>query len=79
MGRGSIKESGNESPSLGPRVKFPVGGLSLQKMAIFCSANYTTTRMWAMPNMTVALPNIGGALCNKFFFRLSICASVVKI
>jgi len=27
-------------------------------------SNFEKTRMWPMPNLMVALPNMGGALCS---------------
>jgi len=32
--------------------------------AIVALAKQKQTRMWAMPNLMAALPNIGGALCS---------------
>jgi len=30
----------------------------------YANQEKTETRMWSMPNLMVALPNIGGALCS---------------
>jgi len=38
-------------------------GVAMTQLPIRGS-NPKKTRMWAMPNVTVALPNIGGAFCS---------------